>query len=244
MEQIYKRPETLLKVPNGFCPGCGHGIISRVLAEAIDELGIREKAALVVPIGCAIQLEWYMNIDMTSGLHGRSCSVATGLKRCRPEMPVIVYQGDGDATAIGLSETLHAAARGEKLTCIMVNNSIYGMTGGQMSPTTLPGMVTTTSQSGRDAELTGQPVKMAELVASMDSASFVARTTVTDPKHVMETKRVIKTAIEKQINEGKYSFIEILSPCPVGWKMSPDQSMKFIQETSEQYFKVGVLKNI
>lgn len=243
MQQTYKRPEALLDKPNAFCPGCGHGIISRVLAEVIDELELREKAALVVPIGCSIQLEWAMNLDMASGLHGRACSVATGLKRCRPEMPVIVYQGDGDAAAIGLSETLHAAARGEALTCIMVNNSIYGMTGGQMSPTTLPDMVTTTSQSGRDTDLTGKPLKMAELVATMESASFVVRASVTSPMRIMELKRIVKKALELQINEGKYSFIEVLAPCPVGWKMAPDASMKFIENASEQYFKLGVLKD-
>jgi len=244
MECVYKRTEALKPYPTGYCPGCGHSLISKIICEVVEEMGIQEEAILVYPIGCAAMSMGVFNFDLTSGLHGRASTVASGVKRVRPNQPVIVYQGDGDAAAIGTSETIHAAARGEALTVIMINNTIYGMTGGQMSPTSLIGQVTTTSQSGRDPSVNGYPVDLAKIIATLDAPKYVTRQSISSVKGVQSTKRAIKKALDIQMKEKGYSFIEILSTCPTGWKLSPQASMEFIDAEMAKQFPLGDLKDV
>lgn len=244
MEKVYGRAEALQPLQTGYCPGCGHSLISKLICEVVDELKIREEAVLVYPIGCSAMSMGVFNMDMSSGLHGRACSVASGIKRVRPNQPVIVYQGDGDAAAIGAGETIHAATRGEALTVIMINNSIFGMTGGQMSPTSLIGQVTTTSQYGRIPEINGYPLDLAKIIATLEAPSYVTRQSVHSVKAIMNTKKTIKKALEIQIQEKGYSFVEILSPCPVGWKLSPAGALKYIEENGLKQYPVGDLKDV
>lgn len=242
LEKIFERPRTLLPVATHYCPGCGHGIAARLLAETIDELNVREKTVGVAPVGCSVLLYNYLDIDMYEAAHGRAPAVATGCKRVKPELVVFTYQGDGDFASIGVAEAIHAAARGEKITTIFINNAIYGMTGGQMAPTTLIGQKTTTSPTGRVSETTGYPIRMAELLATLEGAAYIARVSVNSPKNIIQAKKAIKRAFETQIRKLGYSIVEILSPCPVDWRMSPIDASKWVEEKMVPYYPLGELK--
>jgi len=223
--RAYRRPESLADVPFRYCPGCGHGIVTRLVAEVVDELGIRERTVGIAPVGCAVFLEEYFNFDMVGAAHGRAPAVATGLKRALPDHVILAYQGDGDLAAIGAAEILHAANRGERITVVYVNNAVYGMTRGQMAPTTLLGQKTTTTPSGRDPRRDGFPLRVCELLAGLDGAVYVARGTVTSPGNVRTVKRYIKRAIQAQIEDRGFSLVEVLSPCPSNWHMAAREAM-------------------
>jgi len=237
----FKIPESLIEVSNHYCPGCGHGIVHRVMAEAIDELGIREKVIAIAPVGCAVFGYFYWNFDTAEAPHGRPPAVATGIKRVLPDRIVITYQGDGDLAAIGGNEILHAANRGENITVIFINNAVYGMTGGQMAPTTLLEQVTTTTPSGRTL-YDGYPLKISELLSNLEGVSYIERCAVNNPKNVMKTKKAIKKALSYQIDNRGFTLVEVLSMCPTGWKISPVDSLKRIDEMTE-YFPLGVFKD-
>ncbi len=239
MEVVFERPKTLSPVSTHYCPGCGHGIIHRLAAETIEELGIREKTVAVAPVGCAVLLYNYLDIDAYEAAHGRAPAIATGCKRVHPELVVFTYQGDGDLAAIGTAEVVHAAARGEKITTIFVNNAIYGMTGGQMAPTTLVGQKSTTTTTGRTPERAGYPIRVCEMLATLEGAAYIARVSVTSPKNVIQAKKVIKKAFETQIKGLGYSLVEVLSQCPTNWHMTPAQSIKWVDEMMTAYFPLG-----
>jgi len=243
METVYERPKTLTRVSTHYCPGCGHGITHRLTAEVIDELGIREKTVVVAPVGCAVLLYNYFDLDSYEAAHGRAPAIATGCKRVHPELTVFTYQGDGDLAAIGTAETVHAAARGEKITTIFVNNAIYGMTGGQMAPTTLIGQKTTTTPGGRTAERAGYPIRVCEMLATLEGAAYVARVSVSNPKNVVQAKKAIRKAFETQIRGLGYSIVEILSQCPTNWHMTPAESAKWVDEKMAAYFPLGEFKS-
>lgn len=242
MPRSFKRPETLYDVPTHYCAGCGHGILHRMVAEAIDELGIREKTIAIAPVGCAVTAYAYWKVDCAESAHGRALAVATAIKRVEPDKIVFTYQGDGDLAAIGTAETIHAANRGENLTVIFVNNAVYGMTGGQMAPTTLLSQKTATSPEGRDSKSQGYPLKIAEMLAILDGVYSVERTSVSNPKEALNTKRAIKQAFENQIAGKGFSIVEVLSMCPTYWYKTPLEAVKWIDETMSQYFKLGKLK--
>jgi 2-oxoglutarate ferredoxin oxidoreductase subunit beta len=239
---VVDRPRTLLPVPTHYCPGCGHGIIHRLVAEVIDELGIREKTAVVAPVGCAVLLYNYFDVDAYEAAHGRAPAIATGCKRVRPDLVVFTYQGDGDYAAIGTAEAVHVAMRGEKVTTIFVNNAIYGMTAGQMAPTTLVGQKTTTSINGRAPETAGYPIRMCEIIATLQGAAYVARVAVSSPKYVVQAKKAIKKAFETQIKGLGYSLVEVLSQCPTNWHMTPVESAKWVEEKMMQCYPLGEFK--
>ncbi len=243
MELIYGKElnKALLPVGSSFCPGCMHSTANKILGEVLTENNLIEDAIMVMPIGCACNTLRYMDVDMVRGLHGRDGAVATGVKRMRKDKIVITYQGDGDAAAIGGLETFYAANRGEAITVIMVNNQIYGMTGGQMSPCSLIGQESTTGE--RLNMHAGYPVKCAELLAQLPATGFVGRFALHTPKHIMQAKNAIKTAIELQINENKYSFIELISACPVNWGIRPEDGPKTIEERVLPVFPLGVFKD-
>ena len=243
METVYEKPKTLTAASTHYCPGCGHGIIHRLVAEVIDELGIREKTVVVAPVGCAVLLYNYFDLDSYEAAHGRAPAIATGCKRVHPELIVFTYQGDGDLAAIGTAETVHAAARGEKITTIFVNNAIYGMTAGQMAPTTLIGQKTTTTPNGRTAEKAGYPIRVCEMLATLEGAAYVARVSVSSPKNVVQAKRAVKKAFETQIKGLGYSIVEILSQCPTNWHMTPAESLKWVDEKMASYFPLGEFKS-
>lgn len=226
-----------------YCPGCGHGIIHRLVGEVIEELGIREKTIGTAPVGCAVLLYDYFNFDIIECAHGRPPAVATAIKRVQPDKIVFTYQGDGDLAAIGMAETIHAANRGENITVIFVNNAIYGMTGGQMAPTTLIGMSTTTSQDGRGKNAEGPPLKMSEMLSTIDGVTYIERTAVSTPKDVGSTKRAIKKAFQNQIDGKGYSLVEILSMCPTDWKISPPKAIQFVNNKMKEVFPLGVFKD-
>ena len=242
MKQVFKRPESLIDVPSHFCPGCHHGIIHRLVADCIDQYGVREQTIGVASVGCSVFLYDYINVDVVEAPHGRAAAVATGVKRACPDSFVFTYQGDGDLAAIGTAEIIHAANRGENITVIFVNNTVFGMTGGQMAPTTMAGQETTTTPFGRDVGTNGFPIKMAELIAGLTGTTFVARVAVNGPKNLMRAKKLLKRAFEVQINEGGFSFVEFLSACPTNWKMSPQQAAKRVQEEMIPYFPLRVFK--
>jgi 2-oxoglutarate ferredoxin oxidoreductase subunit beta len=242
LETVADRPKTLLPVPTHYCPGCGHGVIHRLVAEVIDELGIRGKTAIVAPVGCAVLLYNYFGLDAYEAAHGRAPSIATGCKRVRPDLVVFTYQGDGDFAAIGTAEAVHVAARGEKITTIFVNNAIYGMTGGQMAPTTLIGQKSTTCINGRSAETAGYPIRMCEMLATLSGVAYVARVAVSSPKYVVQAKKSIKKAFETQIKGLGYSLVEVLSQCPTNWHMTPVESTKWVEERMMQYYPLGEFK--
>jgi 2-oxoglutarate ferredoxin oxidoreductase subunit beta len=243
METVYVRPKTLTAASTHYCPGCGHGTIHRLIAEVIDELGIREKTVVVAPVGCAVLLYNYFDLDSFEAAHGRAPAIATGCKRVHPELIVFTYQGDGDLAAIGTAETVHAAARGEKITTIFVNNAVYGMTAGQMAPTTLIGQKTTTTPDGRSAERAGYPIRVCEMLATLEGAAYVARVSVSSPKNVVQAKRAIKKAFETQIKGLGYSIVEVLSQCPINWHMTPAESVKWVDEKMAPYFPLGEFKS-
>lgn len=240
METIYKKPKSISDKPFHYCPGCGHGVAHRLIGEVIDELGIEDKTVAVVPVGCAVMGYDYFNCDCMEAAHGRAPSVATGIKRCNPDNIVFSYQGDGDLAAIGTAETIHAAARGEAITVIFINNTIYGMTGGQMAPTTLPGQVTQTSPFGRDPFTQGYPLRMCELIKEVQGVSYVERCAIDTVAHIRAAKKAIKKGFTYQIEHGAYSFIELLCACPTNWKMSPQDAVKRVGNEMSEYYPLGV----
>ncbi len=244
MNVLYKKPESLTKEITIYCPGCGHGIIHRLIAEVVDELGIREKTIGIAPVGCAVLAYNYFNFDVTEAAHGRPPAVATGIKRCLPDRIVFAYQGDGDLAAIGTAEIVHAAARGENISVIFVNNGIYGMTKGQMAPTTLPGEKTTTTTKGRDTSYHGFPIRVCELLATLDGSAYLERTELGSIQGIIGTKRAIKKAFNCQIEKRGFSLVEVLSACPTNWKKTPAEAMAWIRTVMANYFPVGVYKDI
>ncbi len=239
MKPVFVRPKSLSDKKFTYCPGCHHGLITRILAQVIDELGIQERTVMVAPVGCAVfAYEWF-RCDGVQAAHGRAAAVATGIKRVRPDLVVISYQGDGDLAAIGLAETIHAANRGEKISVIFVNNQIYGMTGGQMAPTTLVGQHATSCPEGRNPQEAGYPIRMAELLATLEAPVYVARLALFDPKHVLETTKAVRKALTYQVQGKGYSFVEILANCPTGWRMSPVQANKHIAAVVTKAFPLG-----
>ncbi|BDF57786.1 2-oxoglutarate oxidoreductase [Christensenellaceae bacterium] len=242
MTKVFQKTKMLTDVPFHYCPGCTHGIIHRLVAECIEEMGMEDKAVGIAPVGCAVFAYNYFNCDMMEAAHGRAPAVGTGIKRTCPEDLVFTYQGDGDLASIGTAEIVHAAARGEKITTIFVNNAIYGMTGGQMAPTTLVGQVTTTSPYGRNAETQGMPVRMAEMLATLDGAYYIERTSVHDVPNIIKTKKAIKKAFECQMAGKGFSMVEILSTCPTNWGLSPVEALKWLQENMIPQYPLGVTK--
>ena len=240
---VAKRPESLLPVPTHYCPGCTHGIIHRLVGEAIDELGIEGITIGVAPVGCSVLAYNYFACDMIEAAHGRAPAVATGLKRADPSNIVFSYQGDGDLASIGMAETVHAAARNENITIIFVNNAIYGMTGGQMAPTSLPGQVTQTSPYGRDVTLCGYPVKVCEMLSELDGPEYLERVAVNSVKNVRAAKKAIEKAFRNQIEGKGFSLIEVLSACPTNWGMTPQNALKWIDDKMIPYYPLGVYKD-
>lgn len=241
-ECVYEKPETVTDVRMHYCPGCGHGVVHRVLMEAIEELNIQEETIGVAPVGCSVFAYHYMNIDMQEAAHGRASAVATGIKRVLPEKYVFSYQGDGDLAAIGTAETIHTVNRGENILFIFVNNAIYGMTGGQMAPTTLANMVTSTSPHGRDTDWIGYPLKITEMIATLPGAYYVARHSVHTPNNVRKLKKAIKTAFEYQKLKRGTCFLEVVSNCPSGWKMTPVASNQWLEDTMLPFYPLGDIK--
>ncbi len=242
MGKTYKRPESLSDAHTHYCPGCTHGIIHRLVAEVIDELGIKGRTVGIAPVGCAVLAYNYFTFDFQESAHGRAPAMATGIKRARPDLMVFTYQGDGDLASIGLSEIVHAANRGEKFTTIFVNNAVYGMTGGQMAPTTMPEQRTTTSPAGRNASDAGMPIRMSELLATLVTPSYISRQTVIRPKYVVRAKRAIKQGFINQIEDRCFSLIEVISTCPTNWGMTPRQAIDWTEEKLLAYYKLGDYK--
>jgi 2-oxoglutarate/2-oxoacid ferredoxin oxidoreductase subunit beta len=242
VKTLYKRPAALTEKHTHYCPGCGHGIVHKLIAEVVDELGIRERTIGIAPVGCAVLAYFYLNFDVMEAAHGRTPAVATGVKRCLPDRVVFCYQGDGDLAAIGMAETIHAANRGEKITIVFVNNSVYGMTGGQMAPTTLPGQVTVTTPKGRDVALVGPAIRMCELLNTLDSPYHIERVALDGPNGVIRARKALLAAFEAQVNGKGYSFVEILSPCPVYQRLSPVDALKFVGEKMSACFPVRVFR--
>lgn len=242
MKKIFTKTEALTETPFHYCPGCTHGIIHRILGEVLEELDLLEKSIGVTPVGCAGFIEQYFNIDFQGGAHGRAPAVATGIKRAQPNKIVFTYQGDGDMASIGTAEAIHAAARGEKITSLFVNNGIYGMTGGQMAPTSLAGQKTSTSPYGRDVNQSGYPLDFPLLISNIPGAAYVASVSVDTPENVIKAKKAIKKAFEIQIKGLGYSFVSILSTCPTNWGMSPTKSLEWLQDNLQGYYKLGELK--
>ena len=243
MQQVFKRPASLRDVQTHFCPGCQHGTIHRMVAEALDEYNLRERTIGCASVGCSVFLYGYFDIDVVESPHGRATAVATGVKRARPEAIVFTYQGDGDLAAIGTSEIIHSANRGEDITVIFVNNTTYGMTGGQMAPTTLVGQKTSTSPYGRNQSKDGAPLKMAELLSNLDGVAFSARVAVNTPRNLIDAKKQIKKAFRYQAEGRGFSFIEALSACPTNWGMNPLQSNERVESELIPYFPIGVYRN-
>jgi len=244
MKKVYTRPKSLRNLSMHYCPGCGHSIIHRLIAELIDEMDLQGKAICVPPAGCAVLAYNYLDIDMVEAPHGRATAVATGIKRVRPQNLVFSYQGDGDLAAIGTAEALHAANRGELISVIFVNNAVYGMTGGQMAPTTLTGQKTTTCAAGRNPKSEGPPIRMCELLSNLENTTYLERVAVNSPAHIRRTKMAIQKAFEHQINKSGFSLVEVLSPCPTNWRMDPVQSCTWIDEVMTKQFPLGVIKEV
>ena len=244
MATVFKKPDSLTDAVLHYCPGCTHGIIHRLVAEVIDELGIEGKTIGVAPVGCSVMAYNYFTVDFVQAAHGRAPAVATGVKRSDPENIVFTYQGDGDLAAIGTAETVHAAARRENITVIFVNNAIYGMTGGQMAPTTLPGQVTQTSPYGRDVNTVGYPVKVCEMLQNVDGAAYLERVAVNNVKNIRNAKKAIKKAFQNQIDGKGFSLIEVLSTCPTNWGMSPEKALTWLEDNMIPYYPLGVYKDI
>ncbi len=242
MKTVFEKTKALTDKPFHYCPGCTHGIAHRLVAEAIDELGIIEKTIGIAAVGCSVFSYYYFNIDMQQVAHGRAPAVATGIKRVLPDHIVFTYQGDGDLASIGTAEIVHAAARGENLTVIYINNAIYGMTGGQMAPTTLVGQTTTTCPYGRNPSTDGYPVNMSEMLAQLTGSTYIERVSLTSVQNIIHAKASIKKAFENQINKKGFSMIEVLSTCPVNWHMTPIEAMKWVDENMTKTFPLGVFK--
>ncbi len=244
MKTIYTRPKCLKPAPFHYCPGCGHSIIHRLMCELIDEMDLQGRIIGIPPAGCAVLAYNYFDIDICESAHGRGCAIATGMKRARPDKIIFTYQGDGDMAAIGTAETLHAANRGEKITSIFVNNAVYGMTGGQMAPTTMLGQKTSTSPYGRRPDVEGYPLKITDLIGTLPGAAYVTRTSVATPAKILATKKAIRKAFEVQMAGLGYSLVEVLSPCPTNWKVSPKDSFIYLEEKMEKEYPLGVMKDI
>ena len=240
---VFDKPHALTDAPLHYCPGCTHGIIHRLVAEAIDEFGIEGKTIGIAPVGCSVMAYNYFACDMVQAAHGRAPAVATGVKRANPDNIVFTYQGDGDLASIGMAETVHAATRGENITIIFVNNAIYGMTGGQMAPTSLPGQVTQTSPYGRDITRAGYPIRVCEMLAQLDGAAYLERVAVNNVKNVKKAKAAIKKAFENQINGVGFSLIEVVSTCPTNWGLTPEAALQFVEEKMIPYYPLGVYKD-
>jgi 2-oxoglutarate ferredoxin oxidoreductase subunit beta len=241
---VYQRPEALSEVHTHYCPGCLHGVAHRLIAEVIDDLGIRENTIGVAPVGCSVFCYNYFEVDFVEAAHGRAPAMATGVKRVLPDRVVFTYQGDGDLASIGLAEIMHAALRGENLTVIFINNAIYGMTGGQMAPTTLPGMKTTSSPTGRDVESSGFPIKICELLATMDGATYIARRSLHNPTEIRKAKKAIKQAFENQLHGHGFSLVELLSSCPTNWDIPPAQALQWIEKQMVPVYPLGDFKSV
>lgn len=243
MAIVYENPKALLDVPTHYCPGCTHGIIHKLVAEVIDELGVLDKTIGVAPVGCSVLAYNYFACDMFEAAHGRAPACATGIKRTNPDKVVFTYQGDGDLAAIGTAEIVHAATRGENITGIFVNNCIYGMTGGQMAPTTLPGQVTETTPYGRDPKIAGYPIRVSEMISTLTGACYVERVSVDSVPNIIKTKKAIKKAFQNQLEGKGFSLVEVLSICPTNWGLSPSESMKWLKENMIPYYPLGVKKD-
>jgi 2-oxoglutarate ferredoxin oxidoreductase subunit beta len=242
METIFKKPVSMTPTVTHYCPGCTHGIIHRLIAECIDEYGIREKTVGIAPVGCADFAYNYFDCDFQEAAHGRAPALATGMKRVRPDLFVFTYQGDGDLASIGTAETIHAANRGEKFLIVFVNNAVYGMTGGQMAPTTMPGQVTTTCPMGRDPKAVGYPLRVAELLASLRTPSFIARVAVHRPRYTVKAKEILRRAFDYQLRNVCFSMVEFLSTCPTNWGKSPHEACDWLEKEMIPYYPLGVLK--
>ena len=242
MGKTFARPEALRDQPTHYCPGCTHGVIHRLVAEVIDELGIRGRTVGIAPVGCAVLAYNYFNVDFMEAAHGRAPAMTTGIKRVRPDLMVFTYQGDGDLASIGMGEIIHAANRGEKFTTIFVNNAVYGMTGGQMAPTTMPQQRTTTSPFGRDVAEVGMPIKMAELLAALQTPAYITRQSVIRPKYINKAKKAIKKAFTYQLEGRCFSFVEIVSTCPTNWGVPPAEAMSWLEKNMLPYYPVGIFK--
>ena len=240
---IFSRPEAMTDTVTHYCPGCTHGVIHRLVAEALDKLGVRDKALGVAPVGCSVLTYNYFHCDFLEAPHGRAPALATGFKRLRPDMIVFTYQGDGDLASIGMSEIIHAANRGEKFTTIFVNNAVYGMTGGQMAPTTLSGQITTTCPSGRNVAQTGQPIRMVELLSGLVTPAYLERVAVHTPRHIIQAKKAIDRAFKYQMEDRCFSLIEVLSTCPTNWGKTPGESTQWVEESLKSYFPLGCTKD-
>ncbi len=240
---VFEKPKSLTDAVLHYCPGCTHGIIHRLVAEVLDELGIAGRTIGVAPVGCSVFAYNYFNVDMVQAAHGRAPAVATGVKRADANNIVFTYQGDGDLAAIGTAETVHSAARGENITVIFVNNAIYGMTGGQMAPTTLPGQVTQTSPYGRDVSSVGYPVKVCEMLSQIDGATYLERVAVNNVKNIRAAKAAIKKAFQNQIDGKGFSLVEVLSTCPTNWGMTPENALKWLEDNMMPYYPLGVYKD-
>jgi len=242
MELVYKRPESLTNAHTIYCPGCTHGVIHRLIAEVLDELEVRERTIGIAPVGCSVLAYYYFNVDMAEAAHGRAPAMATGVKRVSPGKVVFTYQGDGDLASIGMAEIVQVANRGEPITTIFVNNAVYGMTGGQMAPTTLPGQVTTSSPFGRDVRVAGYPTKMCELLSVLPGAAYIARHTVIDVPSTRRAKKAIKTAFKVQLAGLGFSMVELLSTCSTNWHMSVPESRQWIKDKMTTYYPLGEFK--
>ena len=241
-QKVYSRPEALTDIPTHYCPGCTHGVAHRLIAEVIDEMGIREKTIGVAPVGCSVFAYNYFDCDFLEAAHGRAPAMATGVKRVLPERFVFTYQGDGDLASIGMAEIMHAAARGENISVIFINNAIYGMTGGQMAPTTLPGQKTTSSPLGRDVEQVGFPIRMAEILSGLDGVGYVARRSLHDPKNIRMAKKAIRIAFEVQERNLGFALVELLSTCPTNWGVNPVSALNWLEEHMLPAYPVGDFK--
>jgi len=239
---VYARPEALTEAYSHYCPGCTHGVAHRLIAEVIDELDIRERSILVASVGCSVFSYRYLALDSCEAAHGRAAAMATGIKRVNPENIVFTYQGDGDLASIGIAETIHAAVRGEKLTILFLNNAIYGMTGGQMAPTSLIGQKTGSSPFGRDIQQTGYPIRMAELLASLEGTVYSVRRSLHDTRHIIQAKKAIKIAFEAQLMDLGFSIVELLSTCPTNWHLTPVESCDWVRDHMVPYFPLGDYK--
>lgn len=239
----FKRPDCMTDCATHYCPGCSHGVVHRLIAECIDELGIAGRTIGVEPVGCAVTAHEYFKFDMVQAAHGRAPAVATGIKRSLPDRVVFTYQGDGDLAAIGTAETVHSAARGENITVIFINNTIYGMTGGQMAPTSLPGQVTQTSPYGRDTRLHGNPVRVCEMLSALDGPAFIARTAADTVQHIRETKKAIKRAFTMQLEGMGFSIVEVLCTCPTNWGMTPAEAAERVSSEMIPYYPLGIYRD-
>ena len=243
MKPVFEYTKGMTEVPTHYCPGCTHGIAHRIIMEVLDEMGMLGNAIGVAPIGCSVMAHKYMNVDMCESAHGRAPAVASGIRRVHPDKIVFTYQGDGDLASIGMAETVHAAARNENITIIFINNAIYGMTGGQMAPTSLPGQITQTSPYGRDPKHCGYPVKICEMLSELEGPEYLERVAVNNVKNIKNAKKAIKKAFQNQIDKKGFSLIEVVSACPTNWGMTPQKALEWVESDMLPYYPIGVYKD-